>query len=196
MGNRHKFDEHRCRQTIWAVYEEGVRYFSQRLSPDDFAMATTQNPVRFPTTLLAHAVGEMTIGKPLQRLSFPKQWTSSHYNKAKPAAGPPTNKPGGGFGTMSRGGNGGGFGNSGGFASFGNNSTFGNGGGFSIGNSFGNSKVASLGGNSGNRSAYPNVGYGGNQAYGVGKEGGMGATAGNNLNHIHPTIRTMMAAHH
>ena len=36
FGTCNRWDDHRCRQLIWALFDEGVTYCGCRLTPDDF----------------------------------------------------------------------------------------------------------------------------------------------------------------
>jgi hypothetical protein len=93
--HRTLFTELFCCKIVWAVLEEGRAYFSQRLSPDDFA-ASHPDDIVFPRSMLILLENNIRTQTPILRSSFPLAWmptymwsathketalTRHHYNK-------------------------------------------------------------------------------------------------------------------
>ena len=57
FGTRDQWDDHWCRQLVWAVYDKDVSYCGIRLTPDDFCQPKEKIP--YPMTTLALAIGEL-----------------------------------------------------------------------------------------------------------------------------------------
>ena len=77
FGTHNQWDDHRCRQLIWAVFDEGVTYCGCRLIPDDFYHPNENIPLS--ETTLALAVGELAGGEKMYRWGFPKEWKWDYY---------------------------------------------------------------------------------------------------------------------
>ena len=77
FGTRNQWNDHRCRQLILAVLDEGVTYCGCRLTPDDFCQPKEISP--FPATKLVLAVAELAGGKKMDRWGLPKEWKWDYY---------------------------------------------------------------------------------------------------------------------
>ena len=79
FGTCNQWYDHRCRQLIWAVLDEGVTYCGCGLTPDDFFHPKENFP--FPMTTLSLEVIELEEGKDMDRWGFPKEWKWDYYQK-------------------------------------------------------------------------------------------------------------------
>ena len=78
-GTRDQWDDHRCRQLIWEVINEGVTYCGCQLTPDDFFQPKENVP--FPATSIVLAVGELAGGRKMDHWVFQKECKCDYYQK-------------------------------------------------------------------------------------------------------------------
>jgi hypothetical protein len=59
-----------CRELIWAIYDDGRRFFSKRKTPSELAMPN----VAWPMSLLGDIMLDVTFARRIERPGFPTSW--------------------------------------------------------------------------------------------------------------------------